>query len=82
MDWRRIMGAQDGFAAIREQLSLWISVSRGRSQLARMDDRMLADIGVTREQAMVEAKRPFWDTTHRVDMPVCRPQPRLVWNAG
>lgn len=76
------MGAQDGFAAIREQLSLWISVSRGRSQLAQMDDHMLADLGLTRDQAVVEAKRPFWDTAHRVDMPAYTPKPKLVWRAS
>ncbi len=34
---------------------------RGRRDLARMDDRMLADIGVSRAQANAEANRRFWD---------------------
>jgi uncharacterized protein YjiS (DUF1127 family) len=31
-----------------------------RRILAELDDRMLADIGVTREQAQAEGRKPFW----------------------
>lgn len=31
-----------------------------RQALARMDDRLLADVGLTREQARREAAKPFW----------------------
>jgi len=31
-----------------------------RRALARMDDRLLADIGVSREQARREAAKPIW----------------------
>lgn len=31
-----------------------------RQALARMDARLLADIGLTREQARHEAAKPFW----------------------
>lgn len=31
-----------------------------RQVLARMDDRLLADVGLTREQALREAAKPFW----------------------
>ena len=63
------MGSWDGFVAIRQQLSLWLSVSRSRRQLAALDDAMLTDIGMTRAAATMEAQRPFWDTTHKVDAP-------------
>ncbi len=33
-----------------------------RQALARMDDRLLADIGVSRAQALYEASKPFWRT--------------------
>lgn len=33
---------------------------RQREALAALDDRALADIGVTREQAAMEASKPFW----------------------
>jgi len=31
-----------------------------RQALARMDERLLADIGLTREQARREAAKPYW----------------------
>lgn len=33
---------------------------RQRRALLRLDDRLLNDIGVTREQALDEACKPFW----------------------
>ena len=34
---------------------------RQRRDLADLDEHLLRDIGVTREQATREASRPFWD---------------------
>ena len=31
-----------------------------RRELSQLDDRMLADIGITRSQALKEASKPFW----------------------
>ena len=39
----------------------WVSLARQRSQIARLDDHMLRDIGITRTQADAEADRAFWD---------------------
>ncbi len=36
-------------------------VARQRRELAALDDRMLRDIGVTRDHAERESRRPFWD---------------------
>lgn len=44
-------------------LRLWIGRSRQRRQLcelAEFDDHLLRDIGVSREQALREAAKPFW----------------------
>ncbi|WP_170783974.1 DUF1127 domain-containing protein [Ruegeria lacuscaerulensis] len=38
-----------------------LSLLRQRHKLARLDDRALKDIGITREQAEAEADRPIWD---------------------
>jgi uncharacterized protein YjiS (DUF1127 family) len=38
-----------------------VAVSRSRKQLALLDDRLLHDIGLTRDQALTEASRPGWD---------------------
>jgi uncharacterized protein YjiS (DUF1127 family) len=34
--------------------------SRQRDALSKLDDRLLRDIGVTRQQADAEAAKPFW----------------------
>ncbi|MGE0799523.1 MAG: DUF1127 domain-containing protein [Lautropia sp.] len=34
--------------------------SRQRTELADLEDRLLEDIGVTRQQASAEAAKPFW----------------------
>jgi uncharacterized protein YjiS (DUF1127 family) len=34
--------------------------SRQRQALAQLDDRLLRDIGKTRQQALDEAAKPFW----------------------
>jgi uncharacterized protein YjiS (DUF1127 family) len=47
-----------------EQFWLWctqcIGRSRQRAALARLDGRLLDDIGVTSQHASAEAARPFW----------------------
>jgi len=43
-----------------ETLSLWYERSRQRRQLARLDDRLLRDIGLDRASAMEEASKSFW----------------------
>lgn len=37
------------------------SRARQREALSSLDDRLLDDIGVTRQQANVEAAKPFWE---------------------
>lgn len=39
---------------------LWRERSRTRRVLRSMDRRMLEDIGVEREEALKEARKPFW----------------------
>ena len=38
-----------------------LSLRRQRRCLAKLDDRALKDIGITREQAEAEAARHIWD---------------------
>ena len=42
------------------KLRFWIDRSNQRKQLAKLDNRMLMDIGYSREQVNVEAAKPFW----------------------
>jgi len=48
--WRRLV-------AIRRE---WRRRSRERAELARLDDRALLDIGLTRADAEFLAAKPFW----------------------
>lgn len=38
-----------------------LSLSRSRARLAVLDDHLLHDIGLTRDEARAEAERPVWD---------------------
>jgi len=42
------------------KVKVWKAVSKQRNHLARLDDRLLNDIGLTREQVKVELAKPFW----------------------
>jgi uncharacterized protein YjiS (DUF1127 family) len=39
----------------------WLDLATQRRHLAELDERMLRDIGLRREDALAEARRPFWD---------------------
>ncbi len=41
-------------------IGLWVRRTRERDQLARMNDRLLADIGITRADALLLSSKPFW----------------------
>ena len=60
-----------GFAKSRHSrvvsLAYWITLAnwcferrRQRKALLELDDRMLADIGLTKSQAIEEGEKPFW----------------------
>ena len=41
-------------------LATWSARHRQRRQLVDLDERLLADIGLTRVEAEAEAAKPFW----------------------
>lgn len=49
-------------AHAREILAYWIERSRTRRSLRGVDDRVLEDVGLSREQAESEAAKFFWQT--------------------
>jgi uncharacterized protein YjiS (DUF1127 family) len=57
-------GAETGRPAWAIWFLLWCiqcsERSRQRQALAELDDHHLKDIGVTRQQAIAEAAKPFW----------------------
>lgn len=52
--------AKDGLVTLVETLLAWQDRANQRHQLAQLDDRALADIGVSRAAAKAEADKPFW----------------------
>lgn len=48
------------FAAALKTVSVWIKRHQDREALLHLDDRMLADIGLTRADAYMEVRKPFW----------------------
>ena len=50
---------------VHARLVAWGQMRRTRRQLAELSDGALQDLGLTREAALEEALRPFWDTTSR-----------------
>jgi uncharacterized protein YjiS (DUF1127 family) len=64
----RSRGQSDSRRRIHEPIwgTLWrwcarcSSRARQREALSSLDDRLLDDIGLTRQQATVEAAKPFW----------------------
>lgn len=50
----------------RRRVPLWryLSLQRQRRALARLDPRLLRDIGLTEDAARAEAARRFWDAPH------------------
>ena len=49
---------QKGF----KQLKLFYQRANQRRQLVEMEDRVLKDIGISRSEALEEARKPFWKT--------------------
>ncbi len=41
-------------------IEIWLIHQQGRQDLNALDDRMLNDIGISREDALWKAGKPFW----------------------
>lgn len=46
--------------ALRALLREWRHRSRSRRELAELDEHLLKDVGITRDQARTEIDKPFW----------------------
>ena len=51
-----------GLRRIAEIVALWRERVRSRSQLLRLDEALLKDIGISRADVEREAMKPFWRT--------------------
>ena len=55
------LGCVQGFLfRLFEALGAWQDRATGRRQLARLDDRMLQDVGLDRASAQSETSKWFW----------------------
>ena len=52
--------ASNAAARVLAKFHEWRRRARDRAQLAALDDRMLADIGISRAEAEFLANKPFW----------------------
>ncbi len=53
-------GVMDVICGLFATLCLWQQRVEMRGRMGRLDARILDDIGLSREQVMAEAKKPFW----------------------
>ena len=49
-------------ASLAGMTAIWLNRWQGRQDLRELDDRLLADVGISREDALREAGKPFWRT--------------------
>lgn len=61
MDCTLPVAARRRPTAVINSLARAIALRRVRRRLADLDDRMLADIGLSRDEAEREARLPIWD---------------------
>ncbi|NNE79529.1 MAG: DUF1127 domain-containing protein [Silicimonas sp.] len=47
------------------RFSAWYSLISQRRTLSKLDDHLLDDIGISREAARKEARRPVWDAPNQ-----------------
>ena len=50
----------DPLARLRSTLKRWQLNARTRRQLAELDERLLADAGISPSERLAELEKPFW----------------------
>ena len=46
---------------IYKRIQLWVMRSHTRAQLKKLSSEQLADVGLTREDVVIETKKAFWE---------------------
>ena len=52
---------------VRLQINVWREATQQRSDIRKLSDHLLDDIGLTRTSADREVNRPFWDIAEKGD---------------
>jgi uncharacterized protein YjiS (DUF1127 family) len=63
LSWRLLIpGWRVGLfpSRVAERVIDWQERARQRAMLARLDDHLLRDVGLTRAEALREYEKPFW----------------------
>jgi uncharacterized protein YjiS (DUF1127 family) len=57
-----VAAAQAVLSRLAGTIAVWLHRQQGRRDLRELDDRLLADVGISQEDAVWEAGKPFWRT--------------------
>ena len=57
-----VAAGQTALSSLAGMTTIWLNRRQGRQDLRELDDRLLADVGISREDALREAGKPFWRT--------------------
>jgi len=58
---------------VRLQINVWREATQQRSDIRKLSDHLLDDIGLTRFHAGREGNRPFWNIEQKGESPFKRP---------
>ena len=70
-----VAAGQAALSSLAGMTAIWLNRRQGRQDLRELDDRLLADVGISREDALREAGKPFWRTEkalRKADEPLWR----------
>jgi uncharacterized protein YjiS (DUF1127 family) len=67
-----VAAGQAALSNLAGMTAIWFNRRQGRQDLRELDDRLLADVGISREDAVREAGKPFWRTERRFGEPASR----------
>jgi uncharacterized protein YjiS (DUF1127 family) len=57
-----VAAGQAVLSSLAGTIAAWLNRQQGRRDLGELDDRLLADVGIARQDALCEARKPFWRT--------------------